>query len=75
MTDDERIPDEFEVTARKWAAQEKILENCAKLVEDNDLDPALLKDLREAYNAQDEDEFLEALAVLWERSAIAQGDL
>jgi hypothetical protein len=54
MTDDERIPDEFEVKARKWAAQERIMEISASFVEHLDLDPELLENLREAYMLSEE---------------------
>lgn len=59
MTDDERIPDEFEVKARKWAAQERIMEISARFVEHLDLDPELLENLREAYMLSEDWEWKE----------------
>jgi hypothetical protein len=59
MTDEERIPDEFETAARVWAAQEELIEISASFVEHFDLDPEMLEDLREAYKLSEDWEWKE----------------
>jgi hypothetical protein len=66
MTDDEHVPDRFELAARKWAAQEGILETCAEFVAHFDLDAELLENAREAYMSGDTWEFLEAIVAVLE---------
>jgi hypothetical protein len=43
--------DDFEVHARAWTAQERILEAVSEVVEEHGLDPRLFEDIRDAYNS------------------------
>ena len=57
---EEHIPDEFEITARIWAAQDKIVREAYAITEHLRLDPTLAEQMDAAYREQDVDAFHEA---------------
>jgi hypothetical protein len=60
----EHAPDKFEIVARKWTAQEGLVESAREFEELYDLDPALVEGLEEAIREDDVDLILEALVTL-----------
>ena len=55
---EEHIPDEFEIAARIWAAQDMIVREAYAITERLSLDPTLAEEI--AYREQDVDAFHEA---------------
>ena len=54
---EEHIPDEFEITARIRAAQDKIVREAYAITEHLSLDPTLAEQMDAAYREQDVDAF------------------
>lgn len=70
-----RRPDEFEITARTWAAQDKIVREAHAISKLVNLDPTLAEELDAAYREQDVDAFHEAQIRFFEALADALEDL
>jgi hypothetical protein len=57
---EEHIPDEFEIAARIWAAQDMIVREAYAITERLSLDPTLAEHMDAGYREQDVDAFHEA---------------
>jgi hypothetical protein len=57
---EEHIPDEFEITARIWAAHDKIVREANAITERLSLDPTLAEEMHAGYRDQDVEAFHEA---------------
>jgi hypothetical protein len=57
---EEHIPDEFEIVARIWAAQDMIVREAYAITERLSLDPTLAEHMDAGYREQDVDAFHEA---------------
>ena len=63
----------FEIKARRYAAQEGIIDKSRVLAQQYDLDPGLLDDLEDAHRKEDRDAFHEAEARFLKALAKARG--
>ena len=63
----------FEIAARTWAAQERIIKTAHALTEHYDLDPPLVEDLEDAHRRQDSEDWDTAVLRFMEALAQAKG--
>lgn len=63
----------FEIKARKWAAEDKIVQYANALTEQHQLDPSLAEDIEEVVHEEDQDALWNALARFMKAVVEARG--